>query len=300
MAKVLVLLSTYNGEKFLEEQLQSLVDQEGVDVDILVRDDGSTDSTHDILNAWQQEGKLQWYTGENLGPSGSFFNLLKCAPRVDFYAFSDQDDYWMPNKLASAVKSLAGYQSHTPQLYFCNKELVNQDLTPIGNNASHNLLITKGNAFLESPASGCTMVFNSSLRDIVVKYLPAKWILHDRWLFLSAVFFGVVVYDKKTFIKYRQHGGNVVGGISEEDKFHNFGRIIQKNKLSVSDTAGYFLSSYGDKLPICDKQLVKFVEDYKKSIIAKLNLLFSSQFRLMYGGLVRKLYWKLRILFNKI
>ena len=89
MEKVIVLLSTYNGGKYLSEQLDSLVAQKGVDVGILVRDDGSTDTTLSILDEWQEKGLLTWYSSGNLGPGKSFMDLLKRAPSGAYYAFCD-------------------------------------------------------------------------------------------------------------------------------------------------------------------------------------------------------------------
>ena len=104
--KVCVLISTYNGERFLEEQIASIIAQKGVEVDILVRDDGSSDMTCSLLERWQKEGKLKWYKGENLGFARSFMNLLKTASGYDYYAFCDQDDIWLEDKLQRAVTAL--------------------------------------------------------------------------------------------------------------------------------------------------------------------------------------------------
>ena len=79
MKKVLVLLSTYNGEKYLKEQIDSVLAQKNTDVSILVRDDGSTDKTLEILEKYKKDGKLEWYTGKNLKPAKSFLNLVRCA-----------------------------------------------------------------------------------------------------------------------------------------------------------------------------------------------------------------------------
>ena len=119
MKRVNVLLSSYNGEAFIEEQLQSVAAQEGVTTNIIVRDDGSTDGTRDILDRWQESGKLTWYGGDNIGWSDSFMHLLVHAPEADYYAFCDQDDIWMPDKLKVAVEHLERHPD-TPTLYCSN------------------------------------------------------------------------------------------------------------------------------------------------------------------------------------
>ena len=95
MKKVTILLSSYNGETYLDEQLESIEAQKDVQTRILVRDDGSTDHTCDILDQWQQKTNLKWYCGENIGPARSFMDLLRQAGDSYYYAFSDQDDYWL-------------------------------------------------------------------------------------------------------------------------------------------------------------------------------------------------------------
>ena len=118
--KVTILMSTYNGEDFLEEQLQSLLSQQDVETHILVRDDGSTDRTRDILDHWQDAGKLTWYGGDNLGWAMSFMHLLIHAqPDADYYAFCDQDDIWLPDKLSRAV-SMIEQQEQECVLYCSN------------------------------------------------------------------------------------------------------------------------------------------------------------------------------------
>ena len=99
--RVAVLMSTYNGEKYLNEQIDSILSQSGnFELSLLVRDDGSTDETINILNKYQNLGKLKWYSGKNLGPGKSFIDLLYKTHGYDYYAFSDQDDVWMTGKIA--------------------------------------------------------------------------------------------------------------------------------------------------------------------------------------------------------
>lgn len=102
---ILVLMSTFNGEKFIREQIESILAQENVNIKLLVRDDGSTDKTLDILNEYKNKGKLNYYIGKNLGPQLSFMHLLQNAPYCEYYAFADQDDVWLKDKLSTAIKN---------------------------------------------------------------------------------------------------------------------------------------------------------------------------------------------------
>ena len=102
--KLAVLMSTYNGSKYLRQQLESILNQVcDCEIDIWVRDDGSSDDTLKILREYAAFGRLRWYTGENLKPARSFLDLVKHCPGYDYYAFSDQDDVWYPNKLRDGI-----------------------------------------------------------------------------------------------------------------------------------------------------------------------------------------------------
>ena len=127
MEKVLVLMSTYNGERFLEEQLATIFAQEGVSVSVLVRDDGSTDGTCRMLETWKRTHCLDYICGDNVGAARSFFLLLQQAPASTYYAFADQDDVWLDDKLYSAIQQIEKYDD-VPALYFCQTQLVDKNL----------------------------------------------------------------------------------------------------------------------------------------------------------------------------
>ena len=111
--RVLVLMSTYNGEKYLDKQLESILNQNVKNVDILIRDDGSKDNTIKIINKWLVEfpKRIKLETKENIGVVKSFFELVKAAPiDYDYYFFSDQDDYWSEKKLEKAIEKMKKIQ----------------------------------------------------------------------------------------------------------------------------------------------------------------------------------------------
>lgn len=233
MKKIQILMSTYNGEKFLREQLDSILGQDcekkGIaEFSLLVRDDGSVDSTQKILQEYQGKypDRLQWVQGENCGVIGSFFELLRNADiHADFYALSDQDDFWMPDKLSSGILSLEKadannsrqlsehyLEKEVPRLYCCRPRLVDVNLSELPSEIKRPPVRAGfGNALIENIVTGCTAVMNKALRDLVVRQLPEFTVMHDRWLYLVASCFGEVIYDETPHICYRQHGGNVVG-----------------------------------------------------------------------------------------
>ncbi|MFI8983281.1 glycosyltransferase family 2 protein [Ectopseudomonas khazarica] len=209
---IAVLLSTYNGEKYLRQQLDSLLLQCGVDVHIYVRDDGSTDSTCSILSEYERDNHhLFFFRGENVGYVDSFFDILKKAEAYDYYAFCDQDDVWGGEKLLAAHNMLRS-SDDCPAMYFSRTEYVDEALGFLA--LSPELDISRigyENALVQNVATGCTIVFNRRARDLLADNLPAFCLVHDWWVYLVVSAFGMVFYDEKTYIKYRQHSGNAIG-----------------------------------------------------------------------------------------
>ncbi len=210
--RVAVLLSTYNGEAFVAAQLDSLLAQEGVEVEVFARDDGSTDATVAILARYAEH----WPTlaapmgGGNLGPAASFLELLARAPEgFDFYAFCDQDDVWLPTKLARAAERLGDVAG--PALYCSAVMCVDATLRPlgerrIGGDPSFEHLL------FENVAFGNTVVMNAAARALIIARPPAAGVvMHDWWCALVMSAFGVVLQDRFAGVLYRQHRENAVG-----------------------------------------------------------------------------------------
>ena len=209
--KVQILMSTYNGEEYIREQLDSILSQSYPDVDILIRDDGSDDDTVRILKEYEERHQnVRAYQGENLGVNKSFFELLRESnTEAAYIGFCDQDDYWLPEKIEKAVKQLERIQG--PALYFGAKTLVNQNLEPLGSQQNSHVKPGFGNAVVESICSGCTTLMNRELADIIRGRLPENVIHHDWWCYMAATYLGSVYYDENSYIYYRQHKHNEVG-----------------------------------------------------------------------------------------
>lgn len=217
--KIIVLMSTYNGEKYLRAQLDSLLAQDiaqTAGLQVLVRDDGSSDATADILNQYQSENKLTWYSGSNLRPEKSFWHLLQNAPEADLYAFCDQDDYWFPTKLSRAAQVLGQIPDQDQPLLYCSAfTATDGDLNPITVEKSPlNRYTDYAHALVYSTAPGCTFVFNHAARTAAMRYDMERnqVVIHD-WLIHKIVTItgGTMVYDPESHIYYRQHGDNAIG-----------------------------------------------------------------------------------------
>lgn len=207
---VSILISTYNGSKYLNEQIESLLAQTEKNIRILVRDDGSKDSTPALLDEYKESNLLEWYTGKNLRPARSFWNLIKKAPSSEFYALCDQDDYWHPDKVSTAIEMLSKYNGE-PALYFSQTSLVDANLNPI-ETPIISPKRTIEEALIAHYATGCTFVFNKKLMDVLRSYEPEYLSMHDNWIYrVCLVVGGKIIFDPTSHISYRQHSNNVIG-----------------------------------------------------------------------------------------
>lgn len=274
-----VLLSTYNGDKYLGELLDSLVKQTYNNVTIRIRDDGSQDETKKILRSFSccHQNVFVEY-GENIGVRESFFRLLlETFGKADYYAFCDQDDIWLPGKVERAVQKLELIDSSTPALYCSRLELVDSNLK--------HLKYTKkarrvgfGNALVHNIATGCTIVINRAARNIISGNLPTQVIMHDSWLYLVVAAFGEVVYDEISNIKYRQHECNVIGanlsllGILKEriSRFTN-----RYRRFLSSDQALEFYILYRNQLSAEKASLLKEFLEGKSNMLFRVKLVFN-------------------------
>lgn len=209
--KVVVLMSTWQGECFIEAQLRSILEQLPPDGQIIVRDDGSTDNGVAKMKALG-DARLTVVCGANMGFARSFLTLLDLAPsNADVIMFSDQDDVWLPGKVARAVDSLTRL-GPAPALYCSRLRLTTPDLQPFGLTPLWTQPPSFRNALTENIAVGCTCAINRAGLLLARQYGNAELVhFHDWWLYLTISAFGTVVYDPEPTILYRQHGSNSLG-----------------------------------------------------------------------------------------
>lgn len=213
---IVVLLSTYNAQEYLREQLDSLKQQDIPLLQVLVRDDGSTDHTIAILQEYEKDWDcLHYYQGENLGAIGSFFDLMQHVKDQSYayIAFCDQDDVWLPDKLRTAVETIdqSAGTADTPVLYCSKTQLVDETLTVLEDHIRRTIRPSFSNALVENIVTGCTTVLNAAMYRILLQHIPRYCIMHDWWMYLIASCYGQVIYDSVPHILYRQHGNNVMG-----------------------------------------------------------------------------------------
>jgi glycosyltransferase involved in cell wall biosynthesis len=211
---VAVLLSVYNGAKFLRPQIDSILAQEGISVLLFVRDDGSTDATPAVLAEYAaREHRFSHVVGSNAGIRDSFLSMVETCPfRADYYAFSDADDVWLPRKLIEAVRTLEAAEQDGPVLYSSQLRFVDERLADIGYGPPLARPLSFENAMVECRVSGATTVFNHAAREALLRYDYSAAVMHDAWIYLVITALGKAVFDPRSFILYRQHGRNAVGG----------------------------------------------------------------------------------------
>lgn len=219
--RVDVLLATYNGENYLQEQIESLLAQRKVHIRILVRDDGSSDRTLAILNEYSARYSDRFILLDSecrLGAIRSFEELMRVST-ASYMAFCDQDDVWMPEKLEVLLGRLRELESlcgdSVPGLAHCDLKVVDHALSEIspsfwsyaGIQAHRNNF---QNMLLFNTVTGCAMVCNRALIKIALP-MPEGIHMHDQWLALCASAFGVIAVVDEPLVLYRQHGRNTLG-----------------------------------------------------------------------------------------
>ena len=307
MKTVCILMSTYNGEKYLEEQLQSLLMQKNVNVRILIRDDGSSDKTVEIIRSYMQEYKnIMLVLGKRIGPAKSFMTLLKISPEADYYAFCDQDDFWEEHKLINAVQKIEEEESDdnkTPVMYYSNLKVVDSSLNFI--RLAHKKSMQKTspyNALIDNDVTGCTVVLNNSLRNVLNAKEPGEITMHDAWCNIVCSFFGKEVYDDRAFILYRQHEDNAIGMGKRQNILKSitskFKRVFAKNIQPRLSNAQQFYYCYGEKLIDERRRKVEKLINYKNTIGNRIKLLLD--FDIRTNGLYKNIKYKILIMLGKI
>ena len=218
-----VLLATYNGERFLREQIDSILTQEYERLRVLARDDGSSDSTIAILREYEQRFPDRFRVMPTTSPTGSakenFLKLMK-ESSSEYVCFSDQDDIWLPDKVSRSMQAMATLESHygtaTPLLVFTDLRVVDDTLKTIheslwkhaGVKPEHinNLAAILGHNIV----TGCTALINRKLLKMALD-MPEEAAMHDSWIALLASAFGASKMVRAKTVLYRQHDRNVVG-----------------------------------------------------------------------------------------
>lgn len=213
MNKIQILLSTYNGDAHLREQLESFFALEGAeDISLLVRDDGSKDGTCEILREYERRKDVRVIYGENVGLNASMQILFENAdPDCLYYAYADQDDVWLKDKLSRAVRTLDACDPQTPVLYAARSHLTDVNGNIIGETCLPKRSPSFENAMVQNVCIGHTQVYNRPMLALLATHFHKDIFVIDHWAYLLAAAFGEVVFDPSLVTLYRQHGKNAIG-----------------------------------------------------------------------------------------
>ncbi len=286
MKKVYVILSAYNGERYLREQVESILAQTGVEVTLLIRDDGSQDGTPGIMQDIQAaHAGVRCVYGENIGFRRSFFDsLLEADDTYDYYAFADQDDVWDPDKLSRAVEMLEQAEGEV-KLYASGLRVVNENLEFMYNNTFPGLRTDYGAALSRQRIAGCTMVFDKGLfhrcRRFRITPEMGNLFSHD-----AAVYYiclacgGQVIFDPESRISFRRHTGTVTehgkGFWTRVESVTNvFGRFRDRRYNQVRE----LLKVYADDMPPEVYELSQKIAGYRGSVGKTLALAADKRIR---------------------
>lgn len=308
---VQILLSTYNGGKFLEQQLDSIIKQSYKNWRIVIRDDGSKDNTVDIIKSYVNKycDKIIFIEDnyEHLGACQSFSRLLHYTS-ADYIMFCDQDDIWLPEKIEVSVmkmKELEATYNNVPILVHSNLKLIDSDLNIISNSfwkyqKLNPKLIGINNLIIQNNVTGCTMMINKTLKELCAE-IPEKAIMHDWWIALVTSAFGVFGYINRPLVLYRQHDKNDIGAkkYSFFSYFKRLGKFYDsmKSNYEIIEQCSAFMSQYSGFDTYTLQMLQSFSEILNKSRASRLHCL--AKYRIRKYGVLRNMGFIINIFYAK-
>lgn len=300
-------MSIYNGQTYLREQLDSLAVQEGVVLSLLIRDDGSPDkSSYPIIDEFKEKGvPITLIKGDNIGFALSFSELIKeaslnYADSFDYFAFCDQDDVWLPNKLSAASNALDVEKaaSHEKPMMYCSRTtLVDSELKPILSKKERRIIkLSKERSLLQSFATGCTVVMNKAAIRQYANHVTGTLYAHDLMMYQMCMFLGKVIWDSESHILYRQHGHNQIGsGAGLLNRMRQ--RLeFRKNGGHYEQQAKRLLVAFKDLLTIEDIGIISKFCFYKNSWWSRMALLFDKRYR--YNNMESNFFYMIKIIWG--
>ncbi|MCE0560873.1 glycosyltransferase family 2 protein [Limosilactobacillus fermentum] len=300
---VAILMSTYNAEPFLKEQINSILGQTYTNWKLFIRDDGSSDSTSLIIEEFTKKDDRIFFVNKdsikNVGVISSFFLLLSCV-KADFYMFCDQDDVWLKSKVRLSLDRMNQQKKvDVPTLVHTDLKVVDQNLNIINESFMEKEKLNRksqlGNLVIQNNVTGCTVMINNSFRNIVIdKGIPNEVIMHDWWMALVGNAIGETLFVDVPTMLYRQHNLNVVGSSSTIKKIMGgYGRKeIINSIIKASEQDKAFIDLYHENLSKKKLETINFAANMihyprvKRMRGLKTNNIFKS-------GFIRNLFFKI-------
>ena len=305
---VAVIMSTYNGEKYLREQIDSILAQKDVHVELFIRDDGSKDNTREIISDYvKRYDNIHAEFGKNMGWIRSFVYALQTAPDFDYYAFSDQDDFWLEEKLITSVKDIMREENENgrkiPVICQTNALIVDEKLNALYQTHTEGRAATVYSFALREIGRGCCMVLNAKARELSRIKDEAKLFkdyAHDAALAVMVVAVGgKFIIEPAPLMKYRMHGNNAMGAPSSLMKRIKYElTALTSKKGHVSNLHKMLLQSLNDELTDDARKAFTLISGSPDKWLYRLRILFSPEFRT--GDIRATILAKLKVLLGYI
>lgn len=299
--KTCVLLSTYNGSKYVGEQIDSIVKQRRTPDYLLIRDDGSSDCTIDICRNMLLASNLNvtYVAGENIGPSRSFIELAKLALKTDadIFFFCDQDDIWEPDKIAIFSDEFRT-KKNCHRAVFSRLMVVDEHNTPLELSRMPRKL-GLGNALVENVMTGCALACNRAVLVDLAMFSTAPPTLHDHLIYVISTLFGDSIYIPRPLTRYRQHGSNVVGytlGLLNGTR-KRVTRVLYGPRHFKSHLAMTVLEKFSDRISEHDRRTLYLVAMSPHSVSSRFRLALST--RLWRQKAIHSITWRVLCLIGR-
>ena len=312
---IVVLMSTYNGEPYIREQLDSIVKQKDVSFKLLIRDDGSSDRTPEILSEYSRNyDNIDFINRDNIENKGfnrSFLSLLeeglKREKKCKYFAFADQDDVWFENKLKSALDYInfkndkSGTKDNALLYYYANKYWTDENLNIIAEDDFSYCRDNYFDLFMLPPVYGCTSVISRELAAKSLELAGNNKLLYDVYIFrLACLLGGTIISDRSPKMYYRRHGKNASGDAMKFSIITSVKKYI-KEPNGMHGVKNYILPIYDlhkDEMPSKQKLLCELIISNERKIYCKCRLLcWKDAYK---RGLKASIMWIGRVLLNAI
>ena len=286
--KICVIMSTYNGERYITQQLESIFQDRKHEIVLYVRDDGSKDATVDIIKKYsdQHDVQIEINEGKNVGAERSFLEALRECPEAEYYAFCDQDDVWIDGKLSAAIKEMSA--ENQPVLWCSDYEVTDSNLHVLIPSSLKEPVSDSLRAIFYNNVPGCTMVFNRALLQEIRKIRISEIRMHDIMAINVALITGKVIFSKNPYVLYRQHADNVLGYRHKKIKIDEWLKdkielIRNKEKYSTAEYAKAVLDAFACQMDENQKKEYELISRMNEGLIIRLQILTRQYTKSKFG-----------------
>ncbi len=299
--KVIICMSTYNGEKYVKEQIESLLNQTYKNLEIYVRDDGSKDNTINILEEYEKNNKIHFIKGNNVGVVKSFYECLKEAyDNAEYFAYCDQDDKWHKDKIERAISKLKKENQEQPTLYFSEFNYCDENLNFVNKSNLNKKSASFENSIVECISFGIVEVFNKKLAMKILESGTENICFHDWWAYMISAGLGKVIYDDTATVEYRRTGSNVSpsgkAGINLQIyriKKFVFGKYFKNIRLQINK----FQNLYNNELKEENKKIVNLFSLKYNFIKSIKKVFYHKMFR---QNIIDEIFCRILFLFGRL